>query len=85
MTHSARSLIVAPALRTHPSAGVIVPLVACVRNGTQRCLDVVPSPVVVKAPADQSRDECTASSRPCPAIQVLDKIVVQLYVYSHVL
>lgn len=85
MTPSARTLDIAAPLRTYPRSGVIIPLVACVRNRAQRCFDVVPSPFVVEGASDQSRYERTPSSRPRPAIQVFDKIGIKLYVYSHVL
>lgn len=85
MTPSAGPLGVALPLGTHPGAGVIIPFVARVGNGAQRCFDVVPVPLVVETPSDQGCDERTSPARTCPAIQVLNKIVIQLYVYSHVL
>lgn len=47
-------------------------------------LDLIPAPFILEAAPYQSGNERTATPGPGPSIKILDKIVVQLNVQSHV-
>ena len=72
------------ALVTDPFTGIGIPFVALVSDGPERCLDIVPSPLVFKSSPDQLRDECAASPAAGAPIEFGDKLVVDCYVQSHV-
>ena len=50
----------------------------------QRLLDLVPAPLIVETAPYQSGNERTATPGSGPSIKILDKIIVQLNVQSHV-
>ena len=83
-TCSAGPLGIPLSLGAYPGSGILIPLMARIGDGAQRGFDVIPSPFVIESPSDQSCDERTTPSGPCPTIQVFNKIVIQLNVYSHV-
>jgi hypothetical protein len=73
------------ALLTHPSTGVVVPIVPGVWQLTECGFDVVPAPLVLESASDQFRNECAAASGPNALIQLCDHVIVKRYVQTHVL
>ena len=80
---SAGSTLVGPLL-ADPFTGIGIPLVALVGDGPERCLDIVPSPLIVESPADQLRDERAAAPTSRPLIELGNELVVNGDVQSHV-
>jgi hypothetical protein len=58
--------------------------VAVIWDCTQRCLDVVPSPLVVQAASNQLRDECAAASASSSLVELGHERVINGNVQSHV-
>ena len=54
-------------------------------EGTERCLYVVPPPLVVETAANELRDERAPTPSADASVEVRDQRVVQRYVQSHVL
>ena len=73
------------ALVADPFTGIVIPFVALVGDGPQRCLDIVPSPLVIESAANQLCDECAASSASSPLVELGNEFVINGYVQSHVL
>lgn len=73
------------ALSADPFAGIVIPFVALVGDGPKRCLDIVPSPLVVEAAANQLCDECAASPASGPPVEFGNELVIDGNVQSHVL
>ena len=80
---SANASGVAPTLRPHPSARVVVPLVLRAPERAERGFDVVPSLLVLEAAPDELGDEGASLTRAHPSIQRLDQFIVQRYVHTH--
>ena len=57
---------------------------ALVGDGPERCLDIVPPPLIVKSPANQLRDERAAAPVARPLIELGNELVVNGDVQSHV-
>ena len=84
-TRSAGSPAVAVALCAHPCGGIVVPGVAvAVGQCPDARFDVVPSAFVIEAAADQLGDERTSAATPATAVELVEELVVELYVHSHV-
>ena len=49
------------ALAADPFTGIVIPVVALVGDSPERCLDIVPSGLVIESAANQFCDECAAS------------------------
>lgn len=80
---SAGATLVGP-LSADPFTGIVIPLVALVGDGAERCLDIVPPPLVVEAAANQLRDERAAAPAARPLIELGNELVVDGDVQSHV-
>ena len=57
---------------------------AGVINRSQRLFDIIPPVFIVKATPDQRSDESAPTAGASPAIDIRYKIVLQLYVQTHV-
>jgi hypothetical protein len=73
------------ALVADPFTGIVIPFVALVGDGPERCLDIVPSPLVIESAANQLCDECAASPASSPLVELCNELVINGYVQSHVL
>ena len=73
------------ALAADPFTGIVIPFVALVGDGPERCLDIVPSPLVIESAANQLCDECAASPASSPLVEFGNELVINGYVQSHVL
>jgi hypothetical protein len=73
------------ALVADPFTGIVIPFVALVGDGPERCLDIVPSPLVIESAANQLCDECAASPASSPLVEFGNELVINSYVQSHVL
>ena len=73
------------ALVADPFTGIVIPFVALVGDGPERCLDIVPSPLVIESAANQLCDECAASPASSPLVEFGNELVINGYVQSHVL
>jgi hypothetical protein len=54
-----------------------------VRNRRERCLDVLPTALVVERTTERLGDVCAAPATADPAIELLDELVVEAYVQTH--
>ena len=72
------------ALAADPFTGIVIPFVALVGDSPERCLDVVPPPLVVESAANQFCDECAASPASSPLVEFGNKLVINGNVQSHV-
>ena len=72
------------ALVADPFTGIVIPFVALVGDSPERCLDIVPSPLVVESAANQLCDECAASPAASPLVEFGNELVINGYVQSHV-
>lgn len=68
---------VSPPLCSDPSSRIFIPLVACVFDAPQGCLEIVPPALVVEASSYQLGDEGAAAPRTCPSVKIGNKFVVQ--------
>ena len=82
---SADSVDVGTSLVAHPCLGILIPLMPGVRDGAARGQDQVPTGALLKRRGDRLTDEATAIAGAAALIDLSQKGVVQLYVYSHVL
>jgi hypothetical protein len=73
------------ALVADPFTGIVIPFVALVGDGPERCLDIVPSPLIVESAANQLCDESAASPASGPLVEFGNELVINGYVQSHVL
>ena len=64
------------ALAADPFTGIVIPFVALVGDSPERCLDIVPSPLVIEAAANQLCDECAASPASSPPVEFGNELVV---------
>lgn len=71
-------------LPADPSAGIVIPFVSAVGDGPQRCLDIIPSPLVIKSAANQLCNERAASPTAGPSVELGDELVINGNVQSHV-
>ncbi len=83
--NSAHPPVVGPALAAYPVGRIVVPLVPLVGERAERLLEVVPTVLVIECSSDDLCDEGTATSGPCALIELVDEIVVEGDVYTHVL
>jgi hypothetical protein len=72
------------ALAADPFTGIVIPFVALIGDRPERCLDIVPSPLVIESAANQLCDECAASSASSPPIELGNELVIDGNVQSHV-
>src|SRR5262245_21724927 len=72
------------ALAADPLTGIVIPLVALVGDGPERCFDIVPSSFVIEPASNQLCDECAASPGSSPPIEFGDELVIHGIVQSHV-
>jgi hypothetical protein len=72
------------ALAADPFTGIVIPFVALVGDSPERCLDVVPPPLVIKSAANQLCDECAASPASSPPVEFGNELVINGNVQSHV-
>ena len=72
------------ALAADPFTGIVIPFVALVGDSPERCLDVVPPPLVVESAANQFCDECAASPASSPPVEFGNELVINGNVQSHV-
>ena len=72
------------ALAADPFTGIVIPFVALVGDSPERCLDVVPPPLVVESAANQFCDECAASPASSPLVEFGNELVINGNVQSHV-
>ena len=72
------------ALAANPFTGIVIPFVALVGDSPERCLDIVPSPLVIESAPNQLCDECAASPAPSPPVEFGNELVVNSNVQSHV-
>ena len=77
---STRPAIIATALSPHPLPRVVVPLVTTVMYPAQGRFDIVPTPFIVKTPANEFADEGATSSGAGAPIEFHDEIVWHRYV-----
>jgi hypothetical protein len=70
-------------LAADPFTGIVVPFVALVGDGPERCLDIVPSPLVIEPAANQLCDECAPSPASSPLVELGNELVVHGNVQSH--
>ncbi len=80
---SAGATLVGP-LPADPFTGIGIPLVALVGDSPERCLDIVPSALIVESPANQLRDERAAAPASRPLIELGNELVIDRDVQSHV-
>ena len=81
---STRAHRVATPLRANPRCRIFIPVVPGVGDRPQGPLDLIPAPFILETAPYQSGNERTATPGPGPSIKILDKIIVQLNVQSHV-
>ena len=72
------------ALAADPFTGILIPFVALVGDSPERCLDIVPPPLVVESAANQLCDECAASPDSGPPVEFGNELVIHGDVQSHV-
>lgn len=72
-------------LFAHPGSWVGIPVVPLVRDGTGRRFDVGPLTFAAYGTFHRRSNECAASPRPAQGVDLGEKLVIQLYVQSHVL
>ena len=56
------------ALASDPFTGIVIPFVALVGDSPERCLDIVPSPLVIESAANQLGDESRSSLGDSPSL-----------------
>ena len=83
-TRSARPARIALPLGADPAGSIVVPIVAGVGDRAEQRFDLVPATLVIEAAPDHCRDERAPSPRPRPPVDVLNEMVLQLNVQSHV-
>ncbi len=72
-------------LAADPFTGIVIPFVALVGDSPERCLDIVPSPLVIEPAAYQFCDECATAPAPSPLVEFGNELVINGNVQSHVL
>ena len=72
-------------LGANPPGDIVVPVVVRVGQSGQRGLDVFPPPFVVEPSPDEFGDEGAPPPGTGPSIQLGDQLVLERYVYTHVL
>ena len=72
------------ALAADPFTGIVIPFVALVGDSPERCLDIVPSPLVIESAANHLCDECAASPASSPPVEFGNELVINGNVQSHV-
>jgi len=72
-------------LAADPFTGIVIPFVALVGDSPERCLDIVPSPLVIEPAANQLCDECATSPASGPLVEFGNELVINVNVQSHVL
>jgi hypothetical protein len=72
------------ALAPDPFTGIVIPIVALVGDSPERCLDIVPSPLVIESAANQLCDECAASPASGAPVEFGNELVINGNVQSHV-
>ena len=73
------------ALAADPFTRIVIPFVALVGDSPKRCLDIVPSPLVIESAANQLCDQCAAPPASSPPIELGNELVIDGNVQSHVL
>jgi len=73
------------ALAADPLSGIVIPFVALIGDRPERCLDIVPSPLVIESAANQFCDECAAPPASNPPVKSGNEHVIDGNVQSHVL
>ena len=71
---------VIPSLRPDPVRGILVPLVAGVRDSPQGCFDVVPPTLIIQTASDQLGDESTPTPLLRSPVECRDQFVIQVKV-----
>jgi hypothetical protein len=71
-------------LAADPFTGIGIPVVALVGDSTERCLDVIPSPLVIEPTANQICDKCATSPASGPLVEFGNELVINGNVQSHV-
>jgi hypothetical protein len=74
---------VRPPLLVHPSGGIVVPLVAAVRDAAERRLDQFPAVIVVERPLHRGCDVSAATTSPDAPIQLVDETLFEGNVQTH--
>ena len=67
----------------HPRGGVVVPVVAGIRQAAERRFDVVPASFVVKTALDQFGDERASPSWARASINLRHEVIGECYVQTH--
>jgi hypothetical protein len=72
-------------LLPNPRGRIVVPVMALVRQLTERRLNVVPAPLVVESTADQLGDKTASPPGSHSTIQLSHELIIECYVQTHVL
>src|SRR2546430_11225149 len=67
----------------NPRFGVLVPLVAGIRNRAERCFDLVPASALLECTSERLPDERTPATSPDTSVEVCDDRVVEADVQTH--
>lgn len=71
-------------LAADPFTGIGVPFVALVGDSPERCLDIVPPPLVIEPASNQLCYECATSPASSPLVELGNELVINGNVQSHV-
>jgi hypothetical protein len=71
-------------LAADPFTGIVIPFMALVGDSPERCLDIVPSPLVIEPAANQLCNECATSPASSPLVEFGNELVINGNVQSHV-
>ena len=72
------------ALAADPFSGIAIPFMALVGDSPERCLDIVPAPLVIESAANQLCDERAAPPASSAPVEFGNELVINRNVQSHV-
>ena len=71
-------------LAADPLTGIVIPFVALIGDSPERCLDIVPSPLVIEPAANQLCNESATAPASSPLVELGNELVINGNVQSHV-